>query len=240
MTTTSTGVTGRVDTHGVPLTMRSGPGTGYPPVGSLPEGTTVTILCQARGTTETGPYGPTDLWDKLDNHNYVSDAWVYTGTNDMVAPLCPDIPPHPTGMHGLSDRLVNERTGKGMNYDDTATDYECFSLANLWASKYLGLSDFHCQDAAQIIDSYNVADWTRVEKAGGNYPSPGDVVVFHGGTGPGGENITSAVHVDVCLQADGNGFTDFDQNWDYKRYCAKAQHDYALVTGWLTPKRVPN
>ena len=79
---------GTVNSHGTPLSKRSGPGTNYPVVGSVPDGTTVTIVCQATGTTETGDWGPTDLWDCLDDNTYVSDAFVYTGTNDMVAPAC--------------------------------------------------------------------------------------------------------------------------------------------------------
>lgn len=80
--------TGTVNSHGTPLNKRSGPGTSYPVVGSVPDGTTVTIVCQATGTTETGDWGATDLWDRLDDNSYVSDAFVYTGTNDMVAPAC--------------------------------------------------------------------------------------------------------------------------------------------------------
>ena len=80
--------TGTVNSHGTPLNKRSGPGTSYPVVGSVPDGTTVTIVCQATGTTETGDWGATDLWDCLDDNTYVSDAFVYTGTNGMVAPAC--------------------------------------------------------------------------------------------------------------------------------------------------------
>ena len=80
--------TGTVNSHGTPLNKRSGPGTSYPVVGSVPDGTTITIVCQASGTTETGDWGATDLWDRLDDNTYVSDAFVYTGTNDMVAPAC--------------------------------------------------------------------------------------------------------------------------------------------------------
>jgi hypothetical protein len=79
---------GTVNSHGTPLNKRSGPGTNYPVVGSVPDGTTVTIVCQATGTTETGDWGATDLWDCLDDNTYVSDAFVYTGTNGMVAPAC--------------------------------------------------------------------------------------------------------------------------------------------------------
>ena len=52
--------TGTVNSQGTPLNKRSGPGTNYPVVGSVPDGTTVTIVCQATGTAETGDWGATD------------------------------------------------------------------------------------------------------------------------------------------------------------------------------------
>ncbi len=87
--------TGTVNSHGIPLNKRSGPGTGYPAVGSVPDGTTVTIICQATGTTHAGDFGPTALWDRLADNTYVSDAFVNTGTNTMVAPPCNGTQPPP-------------------------------------------------------------------------------------------------------------------------------------------------
>jgi len=79
--------TGTVNTAGSPLTIRSGPSTSYAAVGSVADGATVTILCQRRGQTITGTYGTTDLWDYLGS-GYVSDAYVYTGSDGQVAPTC--------------------------------------------------------------------------------------------------------------------------------------------------------
>lgn len=80
-------LTGTVNTAGDPLTVRSGPGTSYAAVGSVPDGATVTISCQRRGQTITGTYGTTDLWDYIGN-GYVSDAYVYTGSDGQIAPTC--------------------------------------------------------------------------------------------------------------------------------------------------------
>jgi LasA protease len=66
---------------------RSGPGTGYSIVGSAPDGTTITISCWRNGTTHTGRYGTTAVWDKLSDGTWVSDAFVYTGTN-TIGPSC--------------------------------------------------------------------------------------------------------------------------------------------------------
>lgn len=82
------GVTGRVNTAGASLTVRSGPGTGYAAVGSVADGTWVTIQCQKRGQSITGTYGTTTLWDKIGG-GYVSDAYVATGSDGQVAPDCP-------------------------------------------------------------------------------------------------------------------------------------------------------
>ncbi|MER6263286.1 SH3 domain-containing protein [Streptomyces sp. NPDC059688] len=73
---------------GVSLNVRSGPGTEYGIVRVLPEGSRVAIFCQAPGTTVTGPYGTTKIWDNIDNGQYVSDAYVHTGSDGYVASRC--------------------------------------------------------------------------------------------------------------------------------------------------------
>ncbi|GEC09704.1 hypothetical protein SSP24_73590 [Streptomyces spinoverrucosus] len=73
---------------GVRLNVRSGPGTNYRIVRVLPEGTTVPIYCQRPGETVTGPYGTTPIWDCIANSQYVSDAYVRTGSDGYVAPRC--------------------------------------------------------------------------------------------------------------------------------------------------------
>ncbi len=81
-------VRGTVRTNGVSLNVRSGPGTGYSVVGSVSNGQTVQIRCQKRGQSVTGTYGTTNLWDHIGN-GYVSDAYIYTGSDGQVAPTCP-------------------------------------------------------------------------------------------------------------------------------------------------------
>lgn len=66
---------------------RSGPGTNYSIVGSVADGATVTISCWRNGTTHTGRYGTTSVWDKLTDGTWVSDAFVYTGVN-TIGPNC--------------------------------------------------------------------------------------------------------------------------------------------------------
>ncbi|MGY3203252.1 SH3 domain-containing protein [Streptomyces sp. TE5632] len=70
------------------LNVRSGPGTSYAIVRTLPLGAQVPISCQRPGTTVTGPYGTSNIWDNIGNGEYVSDAYVLTGSDGYVAPRC--------------------------------------------------------------------------------------------------------------------------------------------------------
>ncbi|MGW3648128.1 SH3 domain-containing protein [Streptomyces sp. NPDC000878] len=73
---------------GYRLNVRSGPGTGYTIVRVLSEGAQVPIYCQRPGEAIAGPYGTSNIWDNIDNGQYVSDAYVLTGSDGYVAPRC--------------------------------------------------------------------------------------------------------------------------------------------------------
>ena len=82
------GAPGTVDTAGAPLTVRGGPGTGYAAVGSLADGSAVTISCQTTGTSVTGTYGTSRIWNRIGSGRFISDAYTYTGSDGRVAPDC--------------------------------------------------------------------------------------------------------------------------------------------------------
>jgi hypothetical protein len=84
---TAGGVTGTVNTNGISLTVRAQPSTSSEAVGSVADGQKVTITCQVKGTSVTGTYGTTTLWDFI-GQGYVSDAYVSTGSDGQVAPTC--------------------------------------------------------------------------------------------------------------------------------------------------------
>ncbi len=89
--TGTTGTTACTGGYCGPYNLRTGPGTGYAPSGTVNGGVSVTIVCQANGTSHTGPWGTTALWNKLGGAHagkWISDAFVYTGTSGMVAPPC--------------------------------------------------------------------------------------------------------------------------------------------------------
>ncbi|MGW7260251.1 SH3 domain-containing protein [Streptomyces sp. NPDC054834] len=73
---------------GVRLNVRSGPGTDYSLVRTLAEGAKVPIYCQTPGQTVTGPYGTSKIWDNIGDGQYVSDAYIHTGTDGYVASRC--------------------------------------------------------------------------------------------------------------------------------------------------------
>lgn len=84
----TSGAPGTVKTSGIDLNVRSGPGTSFSIVGTLANGTKVTISCQTTGTTVTGTYGTSNLWNRIGSGRYVPDAYVYTGSDGRVAPNC--------------------------------------------------------------------------------------------------------------------------------------------------------
>lgn len=88
----SRAVTGKVQTNaGGPVTFRATPSTSGTSLGSINSGTTITITCQTTGTTVSGKYGTSNIWDKTTTGGktgYVSDAYVYTGSDGRVAPDC--------------------------------------------------------------------------------------------------------------------------------------------------------
>jgi len=103
--------TGTVDTSGNPgprLTVRERPTSTSAAVGSRRDGALVTIVCQAYGQQVTGTFGTTRVWDGLAGGGYVSDAYVRTGSDGLVAPLCEGSPPPTSGTPGARARATIE------------------------------------------------------------------------------------------------------------------------------------
>ncbi|MFD5819788.1 peptidase [Streptomyces sp. NPDC127038] len=70
------------------VNVRSGPGTHYPVVRTLSAGSSIPIRCQCQGESVTGPYGTSTIWDNIANGQFVSDAYVQTGSDGYVAAKC--------------------------------------------------------------------------------------------------------------------------------------------------------
>ncbi|WP_159104584.1 peptidoglycan recognition family protein [Plantactinospora sp. BB1] len=81
---------GTVRTSSGSLNVRSGPGSGHAVVGSLASGAAVTVYCQTNGTTVTGYYGTSSVWNRIGTARWVSDTYVNTGHSGFVpgVPRC--------------------------------------------------------------------------------------------------------------------------------------------------------
>lgn len=73
---------------GYRVNVRRGPGTQYGIVRTLPYGMSVPVYCQMPGEWISGPYGTSNLWDNIANGQFVSDAYVRTGSDGYIAPRC--------------------------------------------------------------------------------------------------------------------------------------------------------
>ncbi|MFW5418908.1 M23 family metallopeptidase [Nocardiopsis sp. CNT-189] len=83
------GPTGVVDGGSNPrVNLRSGPGLDHEVVGTAENGTVLAIECTARGGTVEGNWGPTDLWNRVEGGEWISDGFLYTGSDDPIAPAC--------------------------------------------------------------------------------------------------------------------------------------------------------
>ncbi|SFJ23784.1 hypothetical protein SAMN05421835_1042 [Amycolatopsis sacchari] len=85
---TGTGPTGKVKTAGGPMNVRSAPSTTASVKGLAANYAKVTIECYVEGDAVTGTYGTSAIWDRIGPGQYVSDAYVYTGSDQPVAPHC--------------------------------------------------------------------------------------------------------------------------------------------------------
>ncbi|SDP49400.1 Cell wall-associated hydrolase, NlpC family [Pedococcus dokdonensis] len=111
--------TGTVNTTGNPgpaLTVRAKPTSTSAAVGSRADGARITIVCQTYGQQVTGTYGTTKIWDKVKSGGYVSDAYIRTGSDGLVAPLCagstPPTDPTPSAAVRATIAAAKSMTGK--------------------------------------------------------------------------------------------------------------------------------
>ena len=80
---------GIVDSNGgTSVSRRSGPGTGYGVVGSIADGATAAVACSSNGTSQTGRWGTTALWNRLTDGTWIPDAYLYTGSANPVNGWC--------------------------------------------------------------------------------------------------------------------------------------------------------
>ncbi|WP_345314447.1 CHAP domain-containing protein [Gordonia alkaliphila] len=163
---------GRVITgSGYTLKIRSAPNASAPIVGELRNGNQITIECQTNGSAVRGDYGTTTLWDRIPGRGYVSDAWIYTGTNGRVAGECGGAPAPAAPSSGRAKGL----TVQGHNPFNTADlrgycTYGAQEMIRRAAGYYIGALR---GNAGQWADQARAARWTVVSS-----PQPRSVVVY--------------------------------------------------------------
>ncbi|WP_460395034.1 peptidoglycan DD-metalloendopeptidase family protein [Actinophytocola sediminis] len=80
---------GVMDTNGGGVVnKRTGPGTNYALAGTVADGATVTVSCSRNGTSHSGRWGTTSLWNRLSDGTWVTDAFMWTGLNGPVNGTC--------------------------------------------------------------------------------------------------------------------------------------------------------
>jgi surface antigen len=174
--------TGRVRTGGDHLVVRSGPGTSYAKVGRVSSGARLDIICQARGTTVKGRYGTSNLWDKIGPNRYVSDAFVYTGSDGRVAPVCKSGSTNPAPTGAIKDDYPYRGATSGV---DRWNFYkgQCTSFAAWRANHNLGVP-FH--NYYKGVHWGNATNWDNAARAAGipvhSTPRVGDIAVRDSGT----------------------------------------------------------
>ncbi len=118
---------GTVNTNGTALNVRSTPHLSGSIVGTLADGASISIDCQTYGDTITGTYGTTNIWDHVPaKGGYVSDTYVYTGSDTLVAPLCSGTTAQSCSISGTGDpRTCGEAVTWAKNHQTTSyhSDY---------------------------------------------------------------------------------------------------------------------
>src|SRR5436190_7688027 len=189
---------GVVDVNaGYTLTVRRGPHAKAAKVRKLADGAHVRIVCQTDGDQTSGTFGTSTLWDQLKGGGYVSDTYVYTGSDGRVAPECtPDVKPqpkpapHPPAQPAgrpLDVTLTDDYPFKSRdprNADPWAFYYrECTSFVAFRLNRLKGLRFSNRMDGGHFGDGGHWDDNARplgyrVE----NTPTVGSVMVRDSGT----------------------------------------------------------
>ncbi|WP_284990853.1 SH3 domain-containing protein [Arthrobacter sp. efr-133-TYG-120] len=86
------------------LNVRSSPQVSASVVGTIPKGGSVNLLCYVRGANVQGPWGASNIWDRVDlgggRIGYAADAFVITGSANPIVPPCDQPAPAPSPSGG--------------------------------------------------------------------------------------------------------------------------------------------
>ncbi|GAB3581856.1 CHAP domain-containing protein [Calidifontibacter terrae] len=213
---------GTVHTASSSLTVRSGPSTGSAKVGTLRKGAKVNITCQTKGSRVNGTYGSSVWWDKIGAGRYVSDAYVYTGSDNRVAPLCgTKTPPAPAQGNRAWGDVTDHNTGAAG---------QCTYGAYAKFKAYSGVYPLIGGNAKDMAANARAHHWTVTYA-----PQANSMVVFQPGVH--GANRTYG-HVAWVKAVHGNTIDIVEMNWPNKwTYTTRTVTDVSGMQYILAPKK---
>ncbi|WP_125778305.1 CHAP domain-containing protein [Antribacter gilvus] len=174
------------------LNIRAGATTGSAALACAPYGTSLTVQCVVYGSSVTGPYSTSTLWNRVSYGGvtgYAADAWMNTGTDGPVAGACG------SGLSARVDAFVSTWNGRYADYDGYY-GAQCVDLFNYYNRDVVGASWPPVSYAYQLYDTYDTSKYTRVSAS--SAPRKGDVAVW-GSNFPNGSG--GAGHVAIVLSS---------------------------------------
>jgi uncharacterized protein YraI len=179
-TGTALAASGTVHTDsGEAVNVHSGPHTSDAVVGSVANGATVTISCQTYGDTVTGKYGTSDIWDKISS-GYITDTYVYTGSDGLVAPLCSGTATPTCSTSGLGDpNTCAQAVTWAKNHESTAYNANYYGMCDHVMALAYGFS----ASGSETAYDHWLAVPAKYKHAGETNVPAGGLAFFGGGDG---------------------------------------------------------
>lgn len=122
------------------LNVRASASTSAKIVGSIRKGARVNFDCYVNGQAIQGPYGRSSMWLRVDGNSgkWVSEAWVYTGTNNATVKKCGTSTPKPVATNKTT-QFVNNTRGKSVANASGTYRGECVSLVSQYLLQVHGI-----------------------------------------------------------------------------------------------------
>ena len=115
---------------------RNGPGTMYTVLGTVSAGAQIKLGCWSPGGEAKGPYGKSTIWYRvIGRSGYISDAMVYTGSDDPVTQKCSNTlaPPNSYNREAAANWATANVYGDHRYSDRQGGDCTWFASQALWA-----------------------------------------------------------------------------------------------------------
>lgn len=179
-TGTAFAASGTVHTDsGESVNVHSGPHTSAAVVASVASGSAVTISCQTHGDTVTGKYGTSDIWDKIST-GYITDTYVYTGSDGLVAPLCGTSSSPTCSTSGLGDpHTCTQAVSWAKSHESTAYHSNYYGMCD----HVMGLAYGFSASGSETAYDHWLAVPAKYKHAGSTSVPAGGLAFFGGGDG---------------------------------------------------------